>query len=298
MGFSNERRMNTTTDANVQGTTAPQILQEAARNEAKWDWKQIKGLIFAYGRVKTVNAILSWRHGGPCDTDDGIAYFDLMLPYCVEIAHLDPEARFDLAMRRFRHWMPRVVAELGEVGIGQQWDALAETRSIAESMRRVTSETGNVQWLPTAAKIRDDLRLTHAERAGINKLYDKQIIRGIGVIDPPSAEERRALKTERMTASRRAAGVTPQSERTSTAEAEHLGGLVGCTGRTIRSHIAKGTLDTFLAKRGFIRSVPTPILDGMDESPSMITPEVDRLQIFREMLSDTYCEDWHDRAMV
>lgn len=219
------------------------LLRAFAADERRRVAETERPLRFAYGRLRVVNAVLAYHHGGPCRTDDGEIYLDLMLPYSVEIAALRKDAGFEAAMRRLRYWLPKTMAELGPDEMARRWNEMNEYRSFARSCHAL--------WLPTAAQIRDDLRLRYADRLAINALYpDRPPIQGIPVIDPLSDNERREADRYRKTVKRRADGVQAQETRTTRANDKALAVLAGCTDRTIRTHRLNETLDAFLAKRG------------------------------------------------
>lgn len=294
------------TNSEHQGLVATNLLREIAREEANREAAAVGPLCFAFGRLRLVNSVVAYRHGGPCLTDDGAVYLDLMLPYAVEIAHLDRSKGYKGAMRRLTYWLPKIIGETGEAGIASQWDALCETRSLALAMRRSESTVGNVQWLPTANKIRDDLRLRHAEREAINALYpDRPPIRTVGVIDPPSDAEKRERDRLRKEAARRIAGVRPQSSRTKTAQREALAQEIGCSARQLANVERAGTIVEFLNARGHDFQKVSAQYSYLKELGQILEMRVadpdataDALAVFRDILADPFAETWDEGILV
>jgi hypothetical protein len=193
-------------------------------------------------------------------------------------------------------------------GMAAHWDRLCENRSTALNHRRRTeAPVGNVLWLPTAAKIRDELRLTYARRAAINALFpDRQPIRGVGVLDPLTKEEKREYDRLRKEAARRAGGVQPQASRTKTAQREALAAEIACSARTLERHEKKGTLVAFLAGRGidvenasarysYLLDMPGQVFDTSQDKAG---EHVEAMAIFREIAFDPYARTLDEELVL
>lgn len=275
-------------------------IQAAADRRAR-EASRLQSLMFSCGRLRLVNAVLAYDNWGPCRTDDGEVYFDLMLPYAVEIAHIEPEFDFGRALRRFRYWLPLLVDGMGEAGLKSRWDDQADLRSVARSHNRGESSVGHILHLPTAERIRSDLRITRDLRDSINALYpDRPPIRTVGVIDPPSAAERREADRKRKEAKRRAAGVQPMSSRTRVRDRAVLAREIGCSSRTLSKHDGDPiTLMQFLAERGIsFQNVSAQYVLENSTGQVLETAEVeedfgpdDALTILREIVTDPYAAD-------
>lgn len=234
-----------TTAAILKGMQA----RERAKAEAVED--QIK---FVRGRIKAIMSVLAFDHvGARCVTDDGIAYFDLVFPYYVELAHLTDAFAFDLASSMIRYHMPVLYREMGEDALSEEWARLTELRAIAQSRKDANPATqgkGYLYWLPTADTITRDLNLTRARRTAVNAAYiahgDSFPIRGIGTVDEITPEEVRQGAKVRQIKCRRAKGIKPQSERNKTAEFMDLAAWRGCSLSTIKNRDKNGTLMAYL----------------------------------------------------
>lgn len=245
-----------------------------------------KRLCFAFTRWRAVNAILAYDHQGPCRTDDGEVYFDLMLPYAVEAYELWPKSTYQGTYQRFRDWLPKLCADLGHNGYAKRWDETCELRSLARGRR----------WLPSEDQIVTETRLTREKRAAITAMYpERPPLRGLGVIDPLSEDEKREANKLRMRTVRLDQGMIPQAERKIRADDIALAKLAGCTDRTIRSKRLAGTLDAYLAKRGvFFPKVCAPYnyVKGdaqiWENSGTDVEADAEGMAVLLNILADPY----------
>ncbi|KZB99351.1 hypothetical protein AU375_04427 [Methylobacterium radiotolerans] len=148
------------------------------------------------GRVSEVQRLIHARHGGPCDTDDGLLYLKAALPHLMRL-HAGP-VLLGKVLGWAQTWLPRLPAE-----------------SVANEVDPDSRESTALLKADDIARM---LRVTREERESLR-------FRTIGAVDFSHRQrlaDRRRKNAEHQAAKRLNAGATPRSE-SNVAKAKALG---------------------------------------------------------------------------
>ncbi|MGN8095416.1 hypothetical protein [Methylobacterium sp. 22177] len=171
---------------------------------------------FPRQRVGALSKIVRHRHEGPCETDDGETYFDLVAPFLVQASAIEGGDPVAYVMGWAQQFVPALVREIGPAGIEARVSAMVRQH---EEARR-----SGARWAPGMKAIVSALRLTLEEVRAVG-------LRGFGSVNPPSADDVKARKRNRATEVRRERGMTAQSDRTRTKCDDAIAAAIGLKSR-------------------------------------------------------------------
>lgn len=171
---------------------------------------------FPRQRIGALTKILRYLHGGPCQTDDGEVYFDLVAPFLVWASAVERGDPVAYVAKWSNLNVPVFAKEIGSTGIEARVNAMVRQMEDARRDR--------VRWTPDMKTIVSalQLRLETVRAVGL---------RGFGSINPPSNDDKKASQRERMTKLRRSRGVKSQGERTKGKCDDAVAVAIGLKGR-------------------------------------------------------------------
>ncbi|MGF3022636.1 hypothetical protein ACQVP2_07390 [Methylobacterium aquaticum] len=158
--------------------------------------------LLSHRRVRSIEDLIRGRHGGPCDTDDGEAYWLCALPHLLILFPSQP-VRAD-PLRWAERWVPRLMQAMG----GRKAEAV-----IGSHLRRPRFRNN--------AALGRELRATSAECAA----YQLHGIAPCDIAPEVRQAEAREAEAERKRAARQAKGSKARAqslERTKPWEAEGI----------------------------------------------------------------------------
>ncbi len=184
-------------------------------------------------RVGSLTKILKFRHDGSCRTDDAAVWFDVVVPFVIEVAVIEGRDPLPAVLAWASRFLPGFYAETGHVEIERRMNALVRER---EAARRIKAHT-----LPSLRELADLIRLTFEEVTAIG-------LKGWTSINPPDADTKRARNRDRMQRVRREQGVRSQASRTKTKDDDALAACIGVSRRTILRWRKAGTVADMIRK--------------------------------------------------
>lgn len=182
---------------------------------------------FPRQRIGALTRLLQHRHRGPCRTDDGETWLDLVAPFLVQAARIELRDPFAEVLGWCHRFTPAFAEEIGTDGIASRVSGIIK--------RRDEARASGDEWLPKMPEIVATLRITIEEVRAVG-------LRGFGSINPPTDEEKKVHRREHARKVRLTMGMKPRASCTRGKDDEALAARLGVVARTIRRWRLDGIL--------------------------------------------------------